>query len=773
MDLIVEMIQGNVQHNITTFLGKTFIYDMCRILTEFNSRYHLLPRGFGLDPYEESFFDFKSNIIQCFKIMLENKSEKNLAILKAHLDFGGLMTLLGELINRFVKDPEHPRDVEDMTKLVHDLDTDDYKDVLGTAMDIYMMFRYLWPTQDSFIENINELLKGENEEVRHKTIIGSGNERVDKALVEKFIYGLFRHIIGSVEIVMPEKDPSLFRVWFPIIAPCHYLSNDAKEYFLKHVDRSNSQSKLSELMEATHEFIPQMRTELASKNRFLGLNTKALYEYLRIITNIIALGINLTNLFTYNIDPETEIISQSSTHATIVSRLNDLQIVIAVALVVFWFPLNFKREMSVAWQRYVEQNIKAHGAVPPSILKKLEEGDEEKLVKLFDDRKSEIEILMNQAGPNSNEFKIILQNPRLFEYIKNEYYVKMFHFVRTTPALVWHVIYAFICFGSLFHPLVNVFQVFDIAIRADAVQQISLAIVKNKSQFLWTLILLLISTLLYSTIGFFFINDSMVQDDARICVNNFECFLNVLNIGLRAGGGIADGIKHQPYDEGHEKWVGRILYDLSFFVLVITLLLNLIFGMIIDAFGDLRDQKTSDEEDQKNTCFICGVERSEYEKIANFDDHCRDDHNIWNYVYYVTYVEEKYATSKNDMTDIENFVFECYHKNDENWMPIGKRSLTLENSEIQNQEKSVEETVKESMELVKEDFSKELTKVSQMMKNMEVEMLREVRKAISNLAKQEDTEEKSKAVDMDRKSTSFSGKTVYRNVSHHTVSIRK
>ena len=53
--LITELIQGEVHDNIKVFLNKTFIYDMGRIVTDYNSRYHLLSRGFGLDEFEESF----------------------------------------------------------------------------------------------------------------------------------------------------------------------------------------------------------------------------------------------------------------------------------------------------------------------------------------------------------------------------------------------------------------------------------------------------------------------------------------------------------------------------------------------------------------------------------------------------------------------------------------------------------------------------------------------------------------------------------------------
>ena len=53
-------------------------------------------------------------------------------------------------------------------------------------------------------------------------------------------------------------------------------------------------------------------------------------------------------------------------------------------------------------------------------------------------------------------------------------------------------------------------------------------------------------------------------------------------------------------------FVARVVYDLLFFFLVIIIVLNLIFGVIIDTFADLRSEKQQKEEILKNTCFICG-----------------------------------------------------------------------------------------------------------------------------------------------------------------------
>ena len=57
------------------------------------------------------------------------------------------------------------------------------------------------------------------------------------------------------------------------------------------------------------------------------------------------------------------------------------------------------------------------------------------------------------------------------------------------------------------------------------------------------------------------------------------------------------------------------LYELSFYIVVITVLLNVIFGIIIDQFGELRDEEVAKNEARTGNCFICGM------KAGIFDDH--------------------------------------------------------------------------------------------------------------------------------------------------------
>jgi len=88
-------------------------------------------------------------------------------------------------------------------------------------------------------------------------------------------------------------------------------------------------------------------------------------------------------------------------------------------------------------------------------------------------------------------------------------------------------------------------------------------------------------------------------------------------------------------------WI-RYVFDITFFCLVIILLLNLIFGIIIDAFADMRDSKNKLDTHVKERCFVCGLYRVDFEtKNKSWIDHIQKEHNAYAYLYFMLYVQAK------------------------------------------------------------------------------------------------------------------------------------
>jgi len=108
-------------------------------------------------------------------------------------------------------------------------------------------------------------------------------------------------------------------------------------------------------------------------------------------------------------------------------------------------------------------------------------------------------------------------------------------------------------------------------------------------------------------------------------------------------------------------------------------------------------------EDQENVCFICSIERSEFEKHLDFEEHLREEHNIWNYLYYLMGIEEKYSYNRNEMSEIEGLILERFKAKNTDWFPIG-RSYYMEKKQEEAEDKSGLEEISKKLSKCKTDL---------------------------------------------------------------------
>ena len=77
-----------------------------------------------------------------------------------------------------------------------------------------------------------------------------------------------------------------------------------------------------------------------------------------------------------------------------------------------------------------------------------------------------------------------------------------------------------------------------------------------------------------------------------ICTSIFKCTWSLTNYGLRMGGGVGDISLNVPHPHNNTFWMyKKTIFDFVFFVIINVLLLNMVFGIIIDAFTELRVEK--------------------------------------------------------------------------------------------------------------------------------------------------------------------------------------
>ncbi len=77
-------------------------------------------------------------------------------------------------------------------------------------------------------------------------------------------------------------------------------------------------------------------------------------------------------------------------------------------------------------------------------------------------------------------------------------------------------------------------------------------------------------------------------------------------------------------------YFARWFYDLTFFAFIGVILLNgVVFGIIIDTFGDLRGQAKEKQDKMASCCFICNLDNGVLDKEAGgFDLHVKQDHSV-------------------------------------------------------------------------------------------------------------------------------------------------
>ena len=139
--------------------------------------------------------------------------------------------------------------------------------------------------------------------------------------------------------------------------------------------------------------------------------------------------------------------------------------------------------------------------------------------------------------------------------------------------------------GLWFSPLFHSLHLLAVVRKSPLLQSVIQAVTVNGRSLLVTALLCFIIVYLYSIIGFVLFPDDFRTTEGDLqCETITECLVFVLTSGLRAGGGIGDLLHDR-------RSTGRTLYDFSFFVIVIVCLLNIVSGIIIDTFAQLRDER--------------------------------------------------------------------------------------------------------------------------------------------------------------------------------------
>lgn len=506
----------------------------------------------------------------------------------------------------------------------------------------------------------------------------------------------YRKQTAQIEIV--RSDRTMEQIVFPVPQACQYLTSESKQKVFFGTERDEQGSKVSDFFSRSTELYNEMKWQrklrsqplLYSVSSYMSLWASLSFQMQFFLNFIIALFYPFDRAHLSPLDP-------------ILSSLLWILVVASASSLA-----TFKRKV---WMRTFLLSIITRSIFTFGIESTL--------------------VLLGIAN-------VLLTGVHLISIMGNRgTFTKSVFQILTDTDIVYHVIFwMFGILGLCIHPLFYSVLLLHVVYSEETLRNVIRSVTRNGRSIILTAILAVILIYLFSIIGYlFFRNDFIMEIDSSSpadklpvqeespasCIANSSCAQNIteekskywndvevedgkerwcdtllmciittLNQGLRNGGGIGDVLRSPSSRE--PLFMARVVYDLLFFFIVIIIILNLIFGVIIDTFADLRSEKQQKEEILRNTCFVCGLERSAFDnKNTSFEEHIRHEHNMWHYLYFIVLVRVKNPT---EFTGPESYVFKMIHERNLDWFPR-MRAMSLDAESHEEEDSSSHDQIKQ------------------------------------------------------------------------------
>lgn len=244
------------------------------------------------------------------------------------------------------------------------------------------------------------------------------------------------------------------------------------------------------------------------------------------------------------------------------------------------------------------------------------------------------------------------------------------------------------------------FLMLDLLFLSPMLQNVIKAVTVPLNALILVTILGLIVMYEYAIIAFYFFR----KDYDGSCNSMLDCTTTTIYQGLRMDIGSAITETDVSMDN---RWYMRMGFDLSYFVVITTILMNVIFGIILDTFGSLRDETQEREIYMKNNTFIACIDRGAIDKAAQAQEIDNgfaylenEKHARWNYLNFIFYLKRKPST---EFCGPETKIDALLDDEDVSWMPLGVcRLMEGEGEEDDDDIKKVQAQVDAIVETLKD-----------------------------------------------------------------------
>lgn len=452
----------------------------------------------------------------------------------------------------------------------------------------------------------------------------------------KNILKFYAEHVSQIEFI---KDGVAQNQFFPILPFCRFSSEYPKDKFKKDAVRENAKTKCESLMKESKYLITDLKVNYwlrTGLTRFVGL----LQKYLEMLKSLLAysgLGLNIVILISYTDETGARTHDPALPDASV--SFTETFLIVWGCITLFFIFIIFANSLI----NKIPIKIKRYEVNQAQMAKKLKE--------------SGILHELGVAEPVYTKLRaIIVITFSICTDLTLLYYLALF--VLTVMGVVWH---------PFFYTYLLTYLVF----RSPALVNVLQAIWYPRETLLLTIALMFMVIYAMTVISFYVYADDYTEND---CYSLWTCFVISFDHTFKNDGGLGGYLEsaYTQTDDTVKVNIDRVIYDNVAFLLVGILLIGIISGIIIDTFAELREQNNAIMQDARSRCFICDKSREELEKMygANgFEFHVNQHHNLWDYLFFMAYLEAKMEAEGQLLNSSERYVFEKMDKDDHSWLP--------------------------------------------------------------------------------------------------------
>ena len=473
----------------------------------------------------------------------------------------------------------------------------------------------------------------------------------------------------KVKLLDEEKDENKITFFIKPYLSFH-LSESTKKYFINNVDRSSARAKYKSLVIFSDYCIFEMMYNMnyINKSNFLKKLSKVSFTYLHIVNYILILIENAVLMFHYYQDYSLPYDDYVTVDKLILrKKFKDIVVIIVIKFVIIFFAL-----FAFFYCKFIpelQRNIlfsEEKSFIFREIGKKEQNINDSNIVKYFRGKGNLLKIMeiINKDIDFFTKWKILIIDTILLNLDINIFIFSFF---------------LGLLFLILGHPLILSIEIIFIVKIFPSLLNIFKSLTAKFSSFFSCLVFTYLVIYVYNWITILYMRETFdfgeIYDyqtgqyiTEPFCHSSMQCLLVLINFGTRCGGGAGEVLPTVSYKNSTNMFIGRFIYDMTFFIFVSTIMGNVTFGIIVDTFGELRDETYNYENDKNNKCFICQISRDGcLLKNINFNNHIKHEHNLWNYVNFLIYL---HLNNPNDFSRVEGIVWDKLIEKDYGWIPI-------------------------------------------------------------------------------------------------------